>query len=501
VRLLLGLARPSAGEALLLGRDPTSIAARERVGVMLQVSKVPETLRVAEHIRLFSSYYPMPLPLAEIIDLAGLTGLEDRAFGKLSGGQQQRLLFALAICGDPEFLVLDEPTVGLDVEARRAFWSEMRRLVARGRSLLLTTHYLEEADALADRIVILQAGRIIADGLRHRPGCGRAHGVARRARLAAGQARQRHLRDGSRTVRSRAAGAGSRALGPGDHERQSRNGVRRTDGIDDGGRRRGGSPVMDASIQRRFRIYARESGYECLKQLRLPVALVFGLGFPLMFYTVFGLLFGRGSGYGASFGLYYIATYGAFGIMNSALYGFGVDVATERGQGWMLLKRASPMPFEAYFIAKLAKSLLFSFVSVILLTIAGAVLLGVRVSPLAWLEMALVLVVGVAPFCALGLAIGYWVGPNSAIAVVNVISMPMAIVSGLWIPLNVLPSFVHRIAIFMPAYHYGQLALGIIGQGQPESTTGHVLVLVGFMVLCLVLAHAGYRRDEDKTYG
>jgi ABC-2 type transport system ATP-binding protein len=164
VRLMLGLAQPSAGEARLLGRNPTSIAARERVGVMLQVSKVPETLRVAEHIRLFSSYYPMPLPLAEIIDLAGLTGLENRAFGKLSGGQQQRLLFALAICGDPEFLVLDEPTVGLDVEARRAFWSEMRRLVARGRSLLLTTHYLEEADSLADRIVILQAGRIIADG-------------------------------------------------------------------------------------------------------------------------------------------------------------------------------------------------------------------------------------------------------------------------------------------------------------------------------------------------
>lgn len=164
VRLMLGLARPTAGQARLLGRDPTSIAARERVGVMLQVSKVPETLRVAEHIRLFSTYYPSPMPLAEIVDLAGLTGLEHRAFGTLSGGQQQRLLFALALCGNPDFLVLDEPTVGLDVEARRAFWTEMRRLVSRGRSLLLTTHYIEEADALADRIVILQAGRIVADG-------------------------------------------------------------------------------------------------------------------------------------------------------------------------------------------------------------------------------------------------------------------------------------------------------------------------------------------------
>ncbi len=164
VRLMLGLTQPTAGTARLFGLDPRDLLARQRVGVMLQVSKVPETLHVIEHVRLFSSYYPSPLPAGDIIALAGLSGLERRAFGKLSGGQQQRLLFALAICGDPEFLVLDEPTVGLDVEARRNFWSEMRRLVSRGRSLLLTTHYIEEADALADRVVILQDGRIIAAG-------------------------------------------------------------------------------------------------------------------------------------------------------------------------------------------------------------------------------------------------------------------------------------------------------------------------------------------------
>ena len=164
VRLILGLAQPTSGTVRLLGHDPLATVARQRVGVMLQVSNVPETLRVAEHVELFSSYYPSPLPAAEIIEAAGLAGLQHRAFGKLSGGQRQRLLFALAICGDPDFLVLDEPTVGLDVEARRGFWSEMRRLVSRGRSLLLTTHYIEEAEALADRIVILQGGRIIADG-------------------------------------------------------------------------------------------------------------------------------------------------------------------------------------------------------------------------------------------------------------------------------------------------------------------------------------------------
>jgi ABC-2 type transport system ATP-binding protein len=164
VRLMLGLAAPTAGTARLFGADPRRRVARRRVGVMLQVSKVPETLRVVEHIRLFSSYYDLPLSVPAVVERAGLAGLEQRLFGKLSGGQRQRLLFALAICGNPDLLVLDEPTVGLDVESRRAFWREMRLLAAQGRSLLLTTHYIDEADALANRVVILQNGRILADG-------------------------------------------------------------------------------------------------------------------------------------------------------------------------------------------------------------------------------------------------------------------------------------------------------------------------------------------------
>jgi ABC-2 type transport system ATP-binding protein len=135
-----------------------------RTGAMLQVGKVPETLRVCEHIDLFSSYYPQPLPVQEVLEAAGLEKLSDRKFGDLSGGQRQRTLFALAICGNPDLLFLDEPTVGLDVEARRALWEEIRRLVARGKTVLLTTHYLEEADALANRIAVIHQGEIIAEG-------------------------------------------------------------------------------------------------------------------------------------------------------------------------------------------------------------------------------------------------------------------------------------------------------------------------------------------------
>jgi len=158
VRILLGLTQPTTGTARVFGGDPRERATRTRLGAVLQIARVPETLRVAEHIDLFSSYYPNPMPLAEVIDAAGLGGLERRKFGELSGGQQKRVLFALGICGNPDLLILDEPTVGLDVEARRALWKQIRAFVARGRSVLLTTHYLAEAEALADRVVVIDKG-------------------------------------------------------------------------------------------------------------------------------------------------------------------------------------------------------------------------------------------------------------------------------------------------------------------------------------------------------
>jgi ABC-2 type transport system ATP-binding protein len=164
VRLLTGLARPTTGTARLFGDNPQSVAARRQLGVMLQVARVPETLTVREHVHLFSSYYPAPLDIGQVLELAGLESLADRRYGQLSGGEKQRVLFALAICGNPSLLFLDEPSVGMDVESRRRFWSGIRALVAAGRSILLTTHYLEEADALASRIVVLNRGRIIADG-------------------------------------------------------------------------------------------------------------------------------------------------------------------------------------------------------------------------------------------------------------------------------------------------------------------------------------------------
>ena len=164
VKLLLGLLQPNSGRARVFGGDPTNPENRMRTGAMLQVGRVPETLRVREHIDLFSSYYQKPMAPADVLAAAGLEKVSDRKFGDLSGGQRQRVLFALAICGDPDLLFLDEPTVGLDVEARRMVWDEIRRMVSRGKTVLLTTHYLQEADALADRVAVIHQGEIIAQG-------------------------------------------------------------------------------------------------------------------------------------------------------------------------------------------------------------------------------------------------------------------------------------------------------------------------------------------------
>lgn len=164
IRLLLGLISPTSGSVRVLGRDPRESQTRTRIGAMLQITRVPENLRVREHIDLFRSYYPNPLSAIEVTRIAGLEGLEDKFFGKLSGGQKQRVLFGLALCGDPELVFLDEPTVGMDIEARRNLWEQIRLLSARGKSVLLTTHYLEEADALASRIIVLNKGAMVAQG-------------------------------------------------------------------------------------------------------------------------------------------------------------------------------------------------------------------------------------------------------------------------------------------------------------------------------------------------
>jgi ABC-2 type transport system ATP-binding protein len=164
VALLLGLQRPGEGTARIFGQPPESIDARRRVGVMMQEVTLAPDLRVKEHIDLVASYYPSPMTLDKVMELTHTTSLANRPYGKLSGGQKRQVQFAMSVCGRPDLLFLDEPTVGLDVEARANLWETLRRLLSAGTTIVLTTHYLEEAEALADRVAVLAEGRLIASG-------------------------------------------------------------------------------------------------------------------------------------------------------------------------------------------------------------------------------------------------------------------------------------------------------------------------------------------------
>lgn len=164
IGLMLGLLQADAGSVSLFGRPPGALAARRQTGVMLQDGGVQEDLKVHELLHLTRSYYPQPRSVEECIALAGLEGLAGRRYDKLSGGQQRRVQFALAMCGRPRQLFLDEPTTGLDIQARQQLWRAVRALVAEGCGVLLTSHYLEEAEALSDRVVVLDRGRVVAQG-------------------------------------------------------------------------------------------------------------------------------------------------------------------------------------------------------------------------------------------------------------------------------------------------------------------------------------------------
>jgi ABC-2 type transport system ATP-binding protein len=164
IGLLLGLERPDSGRIAVLGGSPERAVASGRVAAMLQEGGLPPGATVAELVDFVRQLYPRPLPLGEVLELAGLGDLARRRSERLSGGQAQRVRFALAIAGNPELAFLDEPTTGMDVEARHAFWDRMRAFAAQGRTVLFATHYLEEADAVADRVLVLQRGRVAADG-------------------------------------------------------------------------------------------------------------------------------------------------------------------------------------------------------------------------------------------------------------------------------------------------------------------------------------------------
>ena len=164
IDIILGLARPDHGTVSIFGVPPQKAVRAGWIGGMLQTGSLPDSLRARELVALVASYYPHPLDVQRVLRVTGVDEFADRWTNKLSGGQAQRVRFATSLVGDPDLLVLDEPTAGIDVEGRRDFWQSIRAMAERGKTVVFATHYLEEADAYADRIVLLAHGQIVADG-------------------------------------------------------------------------------------------------------------------------------------------------------------------------------------------------------------------------------------------------------------------------------------------------------------------------------------------------
>jgi len=263
------------------------------------------------------------------------------------------------------------------------------------------------------------------------------------------------------------------------------------------------APALARPFGKTLAIYTKEAKFEFLTRLRLRAFSLSTIGFPVMFYVLFGLVLNgkEAAVNGTHYATYLIATFGTFGVMGASLFGTAAGLASERGLGWLQVKRASPMPPFAYFAAKVVMSMIFSAAVVLSLFALGITLGGVHLSASQALKLLGILTLGSLPFCAMGLAIGYFCGPTSATPIINLVYLPLSVCSGLWVPLMFLPKVLRGFAHVLPPYHLAQLALGVVGAGQNESAWMHWEILIGFTLICLGVARIGFQRDEGKTYG
>ena len=420
----------------------------------------------------------------------------------------------------PEVLFLDEPTVGLDVEARHRFIDSIRDFAAAGRTLVLTTHILEEADELAARIVVIDRGVVIADGtpteIKSKVGGKRVKlrlprplteadfaslpvtGLeisGDRVRLLsndADRALTSLIRNGLDVRDLEVVGAGLEGvLEP---DRSSRRRVRRGLSVV------AAAAATEGDLAPLPRVLWTQFTGQLIATLRVPAFWVASLILPVMFFTFFGLPNAHFK-YSAtvSFGAYILASYGAYAVTSVMMFSFGIGVATERAGKVDLLLRASPLPPAIYLLAKILNAVCFALASIAILFVFGAVTGGVSETAATWAGMVVKLLLGSLPFLLLGFAIGYFFTPNAAPAVVNLVFFPMSFASGVFVPLQFLPKFVRDIAPFLPTYHLAQLAWGSIGV-QSESAWTSTFWLLGYAAAFFAFTLYAYRRDETSKF-
>lgn len=245
-------------------------------------------------------------------------------------------------------------------------------------------------------------------------------------------------------------------------------------------------------------IFVKETKYEFLKAMRNRMFSLATLGFPIMFYLLFGVT-NKHTGPGFSYAQYLVAGYSCFGMIAGALFNLGAGISTERAQGWLEVKQASPMPRLAYLGAKVVTCMAFGIAIVAALVTLGITLGGVTATLLQIVHLAAVIVAGSIPFASLGLVLSLLMPPNAAPGIINLIYLPMSFCSGLWMPIDVLPHWLQKVAPVLPTYHYAQLALNVFGYARSSATLIHWEALTGFTCLMLGAAWLIFTRSEARS--
>lgn len=244
-----------------------------------------------------------------------------------------------------------------------------------------------------------------------------------------------------------------------------------------------------------FSVYVTEAKFEFIRMLRMPMFALPALVFPAMFYLLFGVLMGKGK---PEVSAYLLATYCIFGVMGPGLFGFGVSVALEKDQGWLKWRRAVPALPGAYFVSKMTMALIFAFIIFVELAVLAITFGGVDLNALQWSQLMVISMLSALPFCALGLVIGILVNGQAAPAIVNFIYLPMAFLSGLWLPIHLLPKFLGALAPIWPSYHASQIALKVIGDDLGTPIWVHISYLAVFTLGMLWLAVTLWSRMKVK---
>ncbi len=490
VEILEGFRRRDGGLVRVLGEDPAdeSLALRSRIGIVLQANGVDPYLSVAETVAMFASIYPHPRPVDEVIALVGLEAQRDARVVRLSGGQQRRLDVAVALVGDPELLFLDEPTTGFDPSARREAWEVVKNLAVLGKTVLLTTHYMDEAQYLADTVAVIAQGRIVARGTPETIGDRSRRHVRVHFRVADGSTPPERLaatvENGAFAFATEDATAALHALTTwaleGGHHIEGLEVTRPT--LEDvylelTGAVAPGTPdpvavpvarPAPADRRRRERAGVARLARVTLTQVRYvnkafwrnPSRAFFTFAFPLMFLVIFTSLVGNFNvavgGRVVRSATYYVASMGAYAVINACWNSLATSLAFQREEGLLKRVRGTPMPSSAFLVSRVLHAVAVGVGLVVLTAAFGRAFYGVSLpTGLTLARFALALVVGAATFCALGLAtVSFLPNTDSAIVTTNAIVLPLLFLSGVFIPITATsPSWIQWVARVFPVRH------------------------------------------------